>query len=74
MQIGSWEVPAIFALLQRRGEVSDEEMRRTFNLGIGLTCVVRPEMVAAAEAALPEIRRVGTVVAVDAGGARVGFV
>ena len=31
-----WEVPAIFQWLQRTGNVPDEDMLRTFNMGIGL--------------------------------------
>jgi len=34
-----WEVPPIFKLVQSKG-VSDEEMWRTFNMGIGLVLVV----------------------------------
>lgn len=41
-----WEVPPIFRLIQRCGNVSDEEMRRVFNLGIGMVVVCRPEHVA----------------------------
>jgi len=37
---GSWEVPSIFRLIQRLGDISDDEMRRVFNLGIGLILVV----------------------------------
>lgn len=37
---GSWEVPPIFRLIQSIGEVSDDEMRNVFNLGIGLILVV----------------------------------
>jgi len=40
---GAWPIPPIFTELQRLGEVSDEEMRRVFNLGIGLVLSVRPE-------------------------------
>jgi phosphoribosylformylglycinamidine cyclo-ligase len=36
----AWEVPPIFAFLQQAGGVSDDEMRRTFNLGIGMIAVV----------------------------------
>jgi len=35
-----WEVPVIFKLIQNTGEISDEEMREVFNLGIGLIFVV----------------------------------
>jgi len=37
------EPPAIFRLLQRLGEVADEEMQRVFNMGIGFCVLVRPE-------------------------------
>jgi phosphoribosylformylglycinamidine cyclo-ligase len=36
----SWEMPAIFKLIQKTGNVSDEEMREVFNIGIGLIAVV----------------------------------
>jgi phosphoribosylformylglycinamidine cyclo-ligase len=39
---GSWQVPPIFRLIQKGGEVSDEEMARTFNMGIGMVVVVSP--------------------------------
>ncbi len=32
---GSWDVPAVFSLLQREGDVSEEEMFSVFNMGIG---------------------------------------
>jgi phosphoribosylformylglycinamidine cyclo-ligase len=39
----SWEVPAIFRFLQREGKVPQEEMWRTFNNGIGMVLVMRPQ-------------------------------
>lgn len=33
---GSWPIPAIFSWLQKAGQVSEEEMFRTFNMGIGM--------------------------------------
>lgn len=36
----AWERPAIFSLIQRVGMVPEEDMRRTFNLGIGLIAIV----------------------------------
>ena len=39
---GSWEVPALFRLIQRSGEVADDEMFRTFNMGIGMVVAVAP--------------------------------
>jgi phosphoribosylformylglycinamidine cyclo-ligase len=40
---GSWEIPALFRLLQKGGGVSEEEMFRTFNMGVGMVVVVGPE-------------------------------
>jgi len=37
---GSWPVPRIFGLIQERGGVSDREMYRTFNMGVGMAVVV----------------------------------
>jgi phosphoribosylformylglycinamidine cyclo-ligase len=35
-----WDRPAIFSLIQNRGQVPEYDMRKTFNLGIGLIFVV----------------------------------
>jgi phosphoribosylformylglycinamidine cyclo-ligase len=39
----SWPRPPIFDLLQRVGGISDEEMLRVFNCGIGMVAIVPPE-------------------------------
>ena len=36
----AWELPAIFKLIQSTGNIPDEEMRKVFNIGIGLIAVV----------------------------------
>lgn len=38
----TWDVPSIFAFLQRQGNVEDAEMERVFNMGIGYCLIVRP--------------------------------
>ncbi len=38
---GSWPVPGIFRLIQCGGDISDDEMLRTFNCGIGMVMVVK---------------------------------
>jgi phosphoribosylformylglycinamidine cyclo-ligase len=48
------ERPAVFRLIAERGPVEEAEMRRTFNLGIGLVVVVAKEQEAAALRALAE--------------------
>jgi phosphoribosylformylglycinamidine cyclo-ligase len=40
---GAWEVPRIFEEIRRLGQVADDEMARTFNLGIGMVAVVRAD-------------------------------
>jgi phosphoribosylformylglycinamidine cyclo-ligase len=37
---GSWPVPPVFDLIQKIGRVSQGEMDRTFNNGLGLILVV----------------------------------
>ena len=64
----AWRVPAIFDWLQRIGHVPDDDMRRTFNMGIGLIVVcsaasgsrVVEELAAAGE---PRAARIGRIVA-----------
>lgn len=41
----TWEAPRIFGEIQRLGEVSDDEMRKVFNLGIGMVVVVAQDEV-----------------------------
>jgi phosphoribosylformylglycinamidine cyclo-ligase len=37
---GSWQVPPIFSFLRQAGNLSDAEMMRTFNNGIGMVAIV----------------------------------
>ena len=39
---GSWDIPPIFGFLQEKGGISEEEMYRTFNCGIGMI-LITPE-------------------------------
>jgi phosphoribosylformylglycinamidine cyclo-ligase len=73
VETGSWPVPPIFSLIQQRGDIADDEMVRTFNVGIGMTAVVPAKAVETALAALPEACRIGQVIEVDVGEARVRF-
>ncbi len=54
---GSWPEPPIFGLMQRLGNVPDQEMFRTFNMGIGMIVVCSPE-----KADKIAARRIGQVV------------
>ncbi|TDJ46816.1 MAG: phosphoribosylformylglycinamidine cyclo-ligase [Gammaproteobacteria bacterium] len=44
----SWDRPALFSFLQEHGRIADREMLRTFNCGIGMVIIVRPEDAAGA--------------------------
>jgi len=39
---GTWPIPPIFGLIQRLGNVDEEEMYRVFNMGIGMVLIVAP--------------------------------
>lgn len=63
----AWTRPPLFSLIQEQGAVPEADMRRTFNLGVGLVAVVRPEAVEAATSCLagagvPDAVRIGRVV------------
>lgn len=58
----SWDVPPIFSLIQRAGNVSQEEMFRVFNMGLGMVLVCDPQNVDDICRLIPEARVVGSVV------------
>ena len=43
LERSGWDVPRVFTEIQRLGDVSDDEMARVFNLGLGMVVVVPPE-------------------------------
>ncbi len=62
----SWDVPAVFPWLQRLGEIEEDEMRRVFNMGIGLALIVSSYYADAIRAVLHEAQlttwQIGSVV------------
>jgi phosphoribosylformylglycinamidine cyclo-ligase len=42
IDVGRWELPPIFRLLQKGGQITPQEMARTFNCGIGMAVIVAP--------------------------------
>jgi phosphoribosylformylglycinamidine cyclo-ligase len=59
---GSWDVPAIFRLIQREGRVADADMYHTFNMGIGGVLAVDPAEANAVAGQIDDARIVGTIV------------
>jgi len=45
LQKGSWQIPPIFDFIQEKGRVAEDEMFRTFNMGVGLVIVIEEEQV-----------------------------
>ncbi|AFH65801.1 phosphoribosylformylglycinamidine cyclo-ligase [Paenibacillus caseinilyticus] len=56
IQYGSWPILPIFHLMQQDGSISNNDMFRTFNMGIGMVIVVSAEE---AEATLAAARELG---------------
>jgi len=56
VKIGSWEVPAVFRLLATAGEVPEDDLWRTFNMGVGMVLIVPPKKL---EKALRLLRETG---------------
>jgi phosphoribosylformylglycinamidine cyclo-ligase len=46
IKVGAWDVPPVFRILAQVGEVPEEDMWRTFNLGVGMVLVVPPKRLA----------------------------
>ena len=61
---GAWEVPAIFQWLQRTGNVPDQDMMRTFNMGVGLIVACGSD---SADTLLSELAKAGEPRAVRIG-------
>jgi phosphoribosylformylglycinamidine cyclo-ligase len=57
----AWKPHPVFREIQRRGNVPEKEMWRTFNMGLGMVMVIRPDSLDAARRALPEARVVGEI-------------
>jgi phosphoribosylformylglycinamidine cyclo-ligase len=65
IDVGRWDLPPVFGLLQQGGRIAPEEMARTFNCGIGMAVVVAPDeavqVSAALEAAGETILEIGRI-------------
>ena len=71
MEKDSYEVPAIFRLLQKRGGIDEHMMYNTFNMGIGMVLALDPadadKAVRALEAAGEKAYVIGSVAAGEKG-------
>lgn len=65
IDVAAWTRPAIFDVLQREGGVSEDEMFRVFNMGLGMVAVCPQDSVEAFRQLIPEAITVGQVVRRD---------
>ncbi|MCX6138852.1 MAG: phosphoribosylformylglycinamidine cyclo-ligase [Ignavibacteriales bacterium] len=57
-----WDRPPLFSLIQAAGKVPEPDMRRTFNLGIGLIVIVSPEKCSVSCALLRSIGEIPMII------------
>ncbi len=55
LELDSWTQPEVFTRIAEAGAVPEEEMRRTFNMGIGMVAVLPVGQLAEAQALLEEL-------------------
>jgi phosphoribosylformylglycinamidine cyclo-ligase len=74
LQKSAWEMPPLFHWLQQEGNVTDSEMHRVFNCGIGMALIIAPENVEEAKRILHSagetVWHIGTIRERDPGAAQ----
>ncbi len=61
IETGAWQVPPLFELLRRLGNVARSEMYRALNMGVGMALVCSPDAANEARHILPELLAIGYV-------------
>ncbi|MBT4511730.1 MAG: phosphoribosylformylglycinamidine cyclo-ligase [Chloroflexi bacterium] len=59
---GSWYVPPIFGIIQKLGNIDEQEMYRVFNMGVGMAIFCSPSDAEELMASMPDAKRIGVVV------------
>ena len=54
IHLNSWKAPALWKLIQQKGNISTEEMYRVFNMGIGMVAIVDRSQAAAFQTSISE--------------------
>ena len=68
IDLGSWRVLPIFQLIQKEGGISDEEMYKVFNMGLGMVAVCPENNVAKVLETLPDTMVIGKTIPRGDGG------
>ena len=53
---GTWHIPPVFTLMQKLGDIAENDIYNTFNMGIGMVLAVAPSI---AEAVMEELNTLG---------------
>ena len=59
---GTWPEPPIFSVMQRLGNVADQEMFRTFNMGIGMVVICADEKKESVKQQMANVFEIGRVI------------
>jgi phosphoribosylaminoimidazole synthetase len=59
IETGAWQVPPLFELLARLGNVARHDMYRALNMGVGMALICSPEAASEARRILPELLVIG---------------
>jgi phosphoribosylformylglycinamidine cyclo-ligase len=58
----SWDILPIFGLIQKEGDIKEEDMYQVFNMGIGITIICAPQQVARIISILPQAKVIGEII------------
>jgi len=61
----SWDIPAIFRLVQQQGNIDEAEMYRVFNMGIGMVVICSPSDVSQFTKQLPQAKVIGEIIKME---------
>ena len=59
---GTWQIPPIFTLIREKGNISEDEMFRTFNTGIGMILIVKAKEAEDILGRLPSLNEKGFMI------------
>ena len=62
LNTNSWQMPPLFKLIQKEGNIPDSEMRRVFNVGLGMIVIASPDHVEMVMNSSTSFMKVGTVI------------
>jgi phosphoribosylformylglycinamidine cyclo-ligase len=58
----SWDILPIFRLIQKEGNIKEQEMYQVFNMGIGMTIICSRQQVARIVSILPQAKIIGEII------------